>query len=73
MPHLLLNFQITVAQERIAVLDEPFVILLDAQDGSVIDPTFIDLTPLNQGTPKAITSWEEIWISRSNRRPHRQV
>lgn len=53
-----------VAQERIASLQEPFVVLLDPSDGSVTDPTFIDLTPLDQGTPKALIQvGDEIWIS----------
>ena len=52
------------AQERIAMLQEPFVVLLDPNNGSIVDPTFIDLTPLNQGTPKGIIQVnEEIWIS----------
>ena len=52
------------AQERIAILQEPFVVLLDPNNGSIVDPTFIDLTPLNQGTPKGIIQVnEEIWIS----------
>lgn len=52
------------AQERIASLQEPFVVLLDPTDGSVIDPTFIDLTPLAQGTPKALVQvGDELWIS----------
>lgn len=53
-----------LAQERIASLQEPFVVLLDPSDGTVIDPTFIDLSPLVQGTPKAlIQAGDEIWIS----------
>ena len=52
------------AQERIASLQEPFVVLLDPIDGTVIDPTFIDLTPLVQGTPTALIQvGDEIWIS----------
>ena len=52
------------AQQRIASLQEPFVVLLDPSDGTVIDPTFIDLSPLAQGTPKAmIQVGDEIWIS----------
>jgi len=54
----------SLAQERIALLQEPFVILYDPADGSVTDPTFIDLTPLSQGTPKALIQvGEEIWIT----------
>ena len=60
----LLLSAIGYAQDRIASLQEPFVVLLDPADGSVIDPTFIDLSPLAQGTPKALIQVdEEIWIS----------
>ena len=52
------------AQEVIAVIREPNVVLLSPQDGSVIDPSFIDLTPLNQGQPKALTQvGDQIWIA----------
>ena len=52
------------AQQRIAVLQEPFVVLLDPIDGSIIDPTFIDLSSLNPGTPKDLLQVEnELWIS----------
>ncbi|MCB0457538.1 MAG: T9SS type A sorting domain-containing protein [Flavobacteriaceae bacterium] len=52
------------AQEQIAILQEPFVILLDPNDGTIVDPTFIDLTPLSPGTPKGIIQVnDEIWIS----------
>jgi len=58
-----LSFNAT-AQERIASLQEPFVVLLDPSDGTVIDPAFIDLSPLAQGTPKAMIQVDdEIWIS----------
>lgn len=54
----------SIAQEQIAVIQEPFVVLLDPTDGSIDDPAFIDLTPLNQGTPKDILQVnDEIWIS----------
>jgi len=60
-------FAITTLQaqeERIAVIQEPFIILLDPDDGTILDPEFIDLTPLSQGTPKDILQvGEEIWIS----------
>ncbi len=60
---LSLNFNAN-AQERIASLQEPFVVLLDADNGLVIEPTFIDLSPLAQGTPKALEQVDdEIWIS----------
>jgi len=52
------------AQERIALIQEPLVILIDPADGSVVDPSFIDLTPLSQGTPKGLIQvGEEIWIT----------
>ena len=52
------------AQEVIAVINEPNIVLLDPFDGSILDPSFIDLTPLNQGQPKGITQvGNEIWIS----------
>lgn len=52
------------AQEVIAVINEPNIVLLDPFDGSVINPSFIDLSPLNQGQPKALVQvGEEIWIS----------
>ncbi len=52
------------SQTRIASLQEPLVVLLDDQNGSIIEPTFIDLSPLSQGTPKALIQvGEELWIS----------
>ena len=52
------------AQEVIAVINEPNIVLLDPFDGTIIDPSFIDLSPLNQGLPKSLTQvGEEIWIS----------
>src|SRR5690606_31969889 len=52
------------SQEKIAVIQEPFVLLLNAETGDIEDPEFIDLTPLNQGTPKGIRQvGEEIWIT----------
>ncbi len=52
------------AQERILALQEPFVILIDPADGTILDPAFIDLTPQNQGIPKAIIKvGDELWIS----------
>ena len=60
----LLGVLLSYAQEQIAVIREPFVILLDAENGSIVDPNFIDLTPLSQGTPKDILQVnEELWIS----------
>ncbi|MEL6811003.1 MAG: T9SS type A sorting domain-containing protein [Bacteroidota bacterium] len=55
------NFQ---AQERIVSLQEPFVVLLDPMDGTILDPEFIDLSSLSPGTPKAfIQVDDELWIS----------
>ena len=52
------------SQEVIAAINEPNIVLLDAFDGTILDPSFIDLTSLNQGLPKAITQvGEQIWIS----------
>lgn len=51
-------------QEVIAIVQEPFVVLLDPADGSVLDNQFIDLTSLNPGTPKDILQvGDELWIS----------
>lgn len=61
---MLFSIMLSYAQEQIAVIREPFVVLLDATDGSIVDPTFIDLTPLSQGTPKALIQvGEELWIT----------
>lgn len=52
------------AQERILALQEPFVILIDPADGTILDPDFIDLTPQSQGLPKGIIQvGDELWIS----------
>ncbi len=57
----------TQAQERILALQEPFVILIDPADGTILDPSFIDLTPQNQNLPKAIIKvGDELWISDQN-------
>ncbi|MBA5629948.1 Ig-like domain-containing protein [Moheibacter lacus] len=69
---LFLGFLILLAiqsfsQEKIAVVQDPFVLLLNAETGEVEDPEFIDLTALNPGTPKGIRQvGEEIWISDQN-------
>lgn len=61
---ILFNVLIVKAQETIAVIQEPFVLLINPEDGSIVDPEFIDLTPLNQATPKAIIQVDdEIWVS----------
>ncbi|MDN3725511.1 T9SS type A sorting domain-containing protein [Aequorivita sp. SDUM287046] len=49
------------SQERIGVIQEGQVILLDRENGNIIDPAFISL---NSGTPKALIQVdEEIWIT----------
>jgi hypothetical protein len=49
------------AQERIAVIQSPNVVLLDPNTGAIIDPSFI---VLDTGTPKALIQvGDEIWIS----------
>ncbi len=54
----------TFSQDRIAILQEPFVVLLDPEDGTILNPTFIDLSPLSQGTPKALLQVNnQIWIT----------
>jgi len=56
--------QILFGQVSIAVVQSPYVLLLDQNTGTVIDPSFIDLTPLNPGTPKAIKQvGDELWIT----------
>lgn len=54
----------TYAQERIAVIQEPSVLLLDSDTGDIVDADFIDLEAINAGTPKAILQvGQEIWIT----------
>ncbi len=58
------SFFNAIAQERIASLQEPFVVLLDPADGTILDPTFIDLTTFSPGTPKSLLQVnDEIWIA----------
>lgn len=57
-------FNDTTAQDRIAVIQDPLVVLIDPSDGSILDPSFIDLSPLNPSTPKSIIQVvNEIWIA----------
>jgi hypothetical protein len=61
---LTLGTGLVSAQDRIAVIQSPNVLLLDPANGAVVDPSFIDLTPLNPGTPKGIIQvLDEIWIT----------
>lgn len=49
------------AQERIAVIQSPNVVLINPMDGDILDPSFI---VLDEGTPKALIQvGDEIWIS----------
>lgn len=68
----LLNFSIVfllfcsagLAQEYIAVIQKPYVILLNSETGAIEDDQFIDLTPINTSTPKGIRQiGNEIWIT----------
>ncbi|WP_339611643.1 T9SS type A sorting domain-containing protein [uncultured Planktosalinus sp.] len=52
------------SQERIAIIQSPNVILMDAETGVILDPSFIDLDLQDPGTPKAILQvGNEIWIT----------
>ncbi len=60
----LITFESGNAQERIAVIQSPNVVLLDAMTGDIVDPSFIDLDLQDPGTPKALVQiGEEIWIT----------
>ncbi|MFA7687807.1 MAG: T9SS type A sorting domain-containing protein [Moheibacter sp.] len=61
-----LLFCITSAfsQEQLAVIQNPYVVLLNAETGEIENPEFIDLTPLDPGTPKGIRQiGSEIWVT----------
>lgn len=52
------------SQEQLAVIQNPYVVLLNAETGEIENPQFIDLTPLDPGTPKGIRQiGSEIWIT----------
>lgn len=56
-----------LAQEKILVIQDPYVLLLNEQTGEIEDPQFIDLNALNPGTPKGIAQiGNEIWITDQN-------
>ncbi|GEM_PF-538523 len=60
---LLITFNL-FAQEKIAVVQKPYVLLLNAETGEIENSQFIDLTALDTGTPKGICQvGEEIWIT----------
>lgn len=53
---------IHLAQEQIAVIQSPHVLILDAMTGDIVNASFIEMD--NPGTPKGIIQvGEEIWIS----------
>ncbi|MDX1461881.1 MAG: T9SS type A sorting domain-containing protein [Marinirhabdus sp.] len=61
---VLCNLTTLYAQERILAIQEPFVIMMDPADGSILDPQFIDLTPQTTATPKGIIQVNsELWVS----------
>lgn len=52
------------AQQKIVVIQDPYVLLLNEQTGEIEDPQFIDLNALNPETPKGIAQiGNEIWIT----------
>lgn len=61
---LVLSFCITNAQEYIAVIQSPYVHLLNSETGEIETEEFIDLSVHNPSTPKGIAQvGEEIWIT----------
>jgi len=61
---ILIGFNSINAQELLAVIQNPNVVLLDPDTGAILNPSFIDLTPLNPGTPKDIAQvGDELWIT----------
>lgn len=61
---MVLSTYYTVAQQVIGVIQGDDVKLLDPTNGQIIDPSFIDLSAQNPGTPKAVIQvGDEIWIS----------
>ena len=60
----MLTFYNNQAQEQIVVIQNPNVLLLDAMTGDILNQSFIDLTPFDPGTPKAILQvGNELWIT----------
>lgn len=61
---ILLMGSAAIAQEYIAVIQKPYVLLLNAETGMIENEQFIDLEPQDTGTPKGIRQVEdEIWIT----------
>src|SRR5690606_30819719 len=49
---------------KIAVIQNPYVLLLNAETGEIENPQFIDLTSTDPSTPKGIRQiGDEIWIT----------
>lgn len=60
---LMISFSLT-AQEYIAVIQNPYVLLLDAETGEIVNEQFIDLSAQNPTTPKGIRQvGNEIWVT----------
>lgn len=52
------------SQEGILVVQKPYVVLMDAETGNIIDNQFIDLNPLTTQTPKGVTQvGQQIWVT----------
>ncbi|MBW7870553.1 MAG: T9SS type A sorting domain-containing protein [Flavobacteriia bacterium] len=61
---ILLTYSFGFSQEYIAVVQSPYVVLLNAETGAVEDPQFINLTPQSPSTPKGIRQvGNEIWVT----------
>lgn len=61
---VMLIYSFGFSQEYIAVIQDPYVVLLNAETGAVENPEFINLTPQDPGTPKGIRQvGNEIWIT----------
>src|SRR5690606_20164317 len=61
---LLFCFTSAFSQEQIAVIQNPYVVLLNAETGEIDNPQVIDLTPLDPGTPKGLAQvGTEVWIT----------
>lgn len=53
-----------IAQQYIAAIQDPFVVLLNSENGEVINEQFINMSALNPTTPKGIRQvGNEIWIT----------
>lgn len=60
---LLFTFSL-FSQESILVVQKPFIVMMDAETGDIIDSEFIDLNQVVNTTPKAVRQiGNEIWVS----------